>query len=395
MSIRRLVLVGGGHAHIHMLADLARAPIVDAEIVLITPHARQAHSAMLPGWIAGHYALDECAVAISTLAQRAKIIFVQATVTALDPNAQRLTLSNGDCIGYDWLSINSGSAPNLKSIVGAEHALLIRPIESLITGWQRVEQTLKRGGSRVMIIGSDATACELAMSVAHTLRGGTNQKPSTVMIATNEAQILTNLPEASQKITQQLQQRGIAIYRGVSALEITPTQVELSDGHLVKTDCVILANGSTAAQWPQTSGLALDENGYIQTNVFLQSSSHANIFAAGDCATMREFPHFMSGSLAVRQGPPLTRNLRNTLAAKPLKTYKPKSRSLALLSCGERYAVACWGNMVWQGSTVWSWKDRIDRKFISRYNGADSIYQAHNPLDKPIENNRPIHDSKT
>src|SRR5882724_3352192 len=68
---QRLLLAGGGHAHLGVLHDFARAPLVDTDITLVSPFPRQVYSGMLPGWIAGHYELDECVVQLAQLAARA------------------------------------------------------------------------------------------------------------------------------------------------------------------------------------------------------------------------------------------------------------------------------------------------------------------------------------
>jgi len=57
----RLLLVGFGHAHLFVLDALARAPL-QAQVTLITPYERQFYSGMLPGWIAGHYRSEQCAI---------------------------------------------------------------------------------------------------------------------------------------------------------------------------------------------------------------------------------------------------------------------------------------------------------------------------------------------
>ena len=46
---RRLVLLGGGHAHVHVLQALAREPLPDADVMLVTPFERQLYSGMVPG----------------------------------------------------------------------------------------------------------------------------------------------------------------------------------------------------------------------------------------------------------------------------------------------------------------------------------------------------------
>jgi NADH dehydrogenase FAD-containing subunit len=53
--VTRLVLVGGGHAHLHVLADLAARPLSGVDVTLVSPSARHHYSGMVPGFLQGVY----------------------------------------------------------------------------------------------------------------------------------------------------------------------------------------------------------------------------------------------------------------------------------------------------------------------------------------------------
>jgi selenide,water dikinase len=121
------------------------------------------------------------------------------------------------------------------------------------------------------------------------------------------------------------------------------------------------------AAWLKDTGLALDADGFIQVTDTLQTVTDPAIFAAGDIASMVNHPLEKAGVFAVRQGPPLARNLRLRVQGAPLKPYHPQRRWLALISTGDQYAVASRGWLGFAGAWVWRWKDHIDRTFMRKF----------------------------
>ena len=70
---------------------------------------------------------------------------------------------------------------------------------------------------------------------------------------------------------------------------------------------------------------------------------------------------------AVRQGPPLTENLRRAIAGQALAPFVPQSKFLSLITTGDRYAVASRGWLAAQGRMIWHLKDWIDRSWMRQY----------------------------
>jgi selenide,water dikinase len=143
--------------------------------------------------------------------------------------------------------------------------------------------------------------------------------------------------------------------------------VILSGGLAIASDATMWATAAAAPAWFAGTGLALDARGFISTGESLASLSHPEIFAAGDCGTIKGFSYPKSGVYAVREGPVLAGNLAGTLDGKPIRNYRPQRLALALISRGDRYAIASYGRLALEGSWVWRWKDYIDRKFVRRY----------------------------
>jgi NADH dehydrogenase FAD-containing subunit len=73
------------------------------------------------------------------------------------------------------------------------------------------------------------------------------------------------------------------------------------------------------------------------------------------------------GVFAVRQSPILLHNLIASVTNKPLKSYRPQERFLAILNLGRDQGLATWGPFHWQGRLSLWVKDWIDRRFVNQY----------------------------
>src|SRR5262249_57612453 len=84
-------------------------------------------------------------------------------------------------------------------------------------------------------------------------------------------------------------------------------------------------------------------------------------------ADLAETPRDKAGVFAVRAGPPLAGNLRRRARGDALKLWRPQRRHLALISTGERHAVASRGPFKAEGAWLWTVKDWIDRRWMRMY----------------------------
>ncbi len=359
---KRLLLLGAGHAHVHVLKTWGEQPLANVDVTLVTPYPRQVYSGMLPGWIAGHYQIDDCVIPIEPLAKRAGVNLHITAANAIDVERNTAGCTNGEEIAFDAVSIDVGPMANLAMISGArEHAIALRPIEAFIETMTQLKVRIaeSKNQTRIAFVGAGAGGIEVALALQH--RFG-ERVAITLISAAN------TLPgSVGARLSRILQTRGLTLLAGVSASHVSERGVHLAGGQVVAADVIIAATGAAAASWPQQSALACDQAGFIVVNEFLQSTSHPNVFGAGDCVTMENVLRPKSGVYAVRAGPPLAENLRRYMAGAALQNYTPQSRSLYLISTGNKHAIGSWGNFTWAGDWVWRWKDRIDRGFMAKY----------------------------
>lgn len=369
---KHLVLLGAGHAHVHVLEGFAAHLPANVRITLIAPHQGQLYSGMVPGFVAGHYTLDQCVIPLAGLLARCNAQYLAGSATRINADAKTLTLQDGQTMAYDLLSLNTGAVMDREKIETAmpgarEHALFVRPIEAFGKLWPQVAAIALQRPLHLAVVGAGAAGLELAMAAAHALYQPQNSPGSRVTLVTGGAEPGQNYPAAVQRrIRAALKRLRITVLQD-GCVGVNKGEVVLGSGATLACDMPLLAIGAQAPGWLDGSGLTLDAHGFVQVNRFQQSTSHAQVFAAGDVASRFDAPHSRSGVYAVHAGPPLLRNLMSALDAKPLAAYAPPARTLNLLSCGGHYAIAAWGNFSVEGAWVWHLKDRIDRRFVQRY----------------------------
>ncbi len=368
--MKRLVLLGGGHAHIEVLRDLAEKPDDRVSVTLVTPYPRLIYTGMLPGVVAGHYKLEECAIGLERLAQRARAEFVQVAAVRIDPIARQVVCDDEGVIPYDVLSLDVGSRPLLGNTAGVrEHAVMVRPMEVLLKGWGSVLARARAGNIRsITVVGGGAAGVELALAMDHRMRHELAVSAPHVRIITNTPVLLPEFSEgARRRIKRRLAKRNIGSHVSSTVVEVGRDHVRLEGSLDFASDATFWAGGAGAHEWIKASGFATDERGFLLTNDYLQSVTFAEVFGAGDCATQEGRRYAKAGVFAVRAAPILSANLRAALAGAALTPFRTDPRYLALISTGAKYSVGIWNGFAWQGSWVWYWKDAIDRKFVAKY----------------------------
>ena len=147
---RRLVLIGGGHAHVVVLRELAMTPEPGLEIVLVAKELDAPYSGMLPGYVATHYDLDACHIDLVRLAHFAGARVIHGVANGIDTTLKRVQLHGRPPIAYDLLSIDTGITPAVGDIEGAdENAVAVKPVSTFAPRWKALEaRALAAGGPR-------------------------------------------------------------------------------------------------------------------------------------------------------------------------------------------------------------------------------------------------------
>ena len=354
-----LLLVGGGHAHVAVLADwIARGVPADARTVLLTPQPTLRYSGMVPGWIVGQHGRDQALVDVAALAQRAGVELILDSCTGLDPDARRVRTAGGEEIAFDFASFDTGGEGRGAALLGDNPRLIdVRPIGAFVDRLAALPAL-----AHVVVAGGGAGGVELAFALRNRAAG-----QAQVTLVTGRSGLLPGFaPAVQRRVAAALVRQQIAMQ--VDDARIAEGEIMAGARSLEPTDAIIAALGSAAPRWVRESGLAVDDAGFISVNQHHQSPSHPHIFAAGDVAARTDRALAHSGVHAVFAGPVIAANLRAVLAGEaPLASYHPRAHSLYLMNTGDGSAIASYGPFTAQGRWVLRLKHWIDRLWIEKY----------------------------
>ena len=367
--MKQLVLVGAGHAHAQVLLNWATHSMPGVAITVVSPEKLAPYSGMVPGWLAGDYAFGEIVIDFLSLCEAAGARWVEAELVSVQDAQQTLTLSNGDTLVYDVLSLNVGSTLRqpAASTTGAT-IIAMRPLsglrlqyESFLTAWAHDERT---AALTVTAVGGGAAGFESVLAVLRRLR---TLRPDRVVegsLVSHGLNLLPGFSTAAQSAAE-------------SALRRADVQMQLGSNGSETTQrpntLVLWATGAQAHAWQldplRRGNLAVNPDGFVRVDAQLRSISNPQVFAVGDCAHWDSEPQALpkAGVYAVRMGPVLDHNLRAALGGKPLQSYAPQRRFLALLTTSDGGAIASRGSIGASGRWAWLLKNYIDRRFIGRF----------------------------
>ncbi len=371
IDLRELVLVGAGHSHVQVLRSFAMNPPERTRVTLIVDLPVAVYSGMVPGLVAGEYRAQDLEIDAVPLARLAGARVVLAPAIAFDPIAKTVTPAGRPPIPYDLASVDIGSTVFGLELPGiAEHALPTRPIGRFVARVAEVEAAARAaaGPFRVLVVGGGAGGVELAATFRARLAPLAKAGLEVRLLHTGERLLATYPSGLSRRVESALGRRGIAILAGRRVRAAEPGVAVLDDGERLPFDALVWASGATAHPLLPSSSLACDERGFALVRSTLQARDHDDVFAAGDCATLIDFPTTpKAGVYAVRQGPVLTANLRARLAGEPLRRYRPQRDFLTLLNLGDGTAIGSKWGASFEGAWVMRWKDWIDRRFMARF----------------------------
>ena len=365
---------------------LGMNPLPGVAVTLVSESSVIPYSAMVPGHIAGDYALDQITIDLIRLCRNVSVRFVAARATGIDIAARKVRFADRPELSYDVLSLGVGSScVRPIGLERGESSWLMRPLTSLLERMDSLERKLRQTSKpfHLVMIGGGASGCELSAAIRQRFFGFTNFH---LTLLQSSDRLLPQFPaKAANLFANVLAEKNVAVRCNARVTGGDEKTLELNSTERLPYDAVLWATNAAPPDLLQASGLQLNSDGFLLVHDSLQSLSDPAIFGTGDCIGLESHPDLLkNGVYAVRQGGILFDNVARFLHDEPLTPFSPQRRCLCLLNTCDGAAIFNYGPLVWKGRLARWIKSRIDAAWIDGFNPPLGSFSAEEQ-DEPVQ----------
>ncbi|WP_445488694.1 NAD(P)/FAD-dependent oxidoreductase [Niallia sp. 03133] len=358
---KHIVILGAGYGGLLAAQNVRKYYTKEqAKVTLINKYPTHQIITELHRLAAGNVAEQAVAMPLEKLLKGKDVDLKIATVDSFSVDNKEVALTDGSTLTYDALVVALGSVTAYFGIPGLEeNSMVLKSAADANKIYNHVEErireyakTKKEEDATILIGGGGLTGVELVGELADILpkltkKYGVDFKEIKLLLVEAGPKILPVLPEnLIQRATESLEARGVKFLTGLPVTNVAGNVVDLKDGQKIVTNTFVWTGGVQGNPLVGVSGLEVNR-GRATVNDNLQSTSHPEVFVAGDSAVY--FPADGDGrpapptaQIAWQMGELIGYNLFAFLEGKSLDTFKPVN-SGTLASLGRKDGVAIIG----------------------------------------------------
>ncbi|MBD0378825.1 NAD(P)/FAD-dependent oxidoreductase [Paenibacillus sedimenti] len=338
---KQILILGGGYGGL-LTALTARKHLTAAEASITVINRFPTHQIITELHRLAGGTIKEKAVALplhKLLGDKDVNILVD-TVKEINPNEKQVVLGGGTTRAYDALVVALGSETNYFGIPGLEeNSFVLKSAADANRIREHVEARLdayKASGNKadatIVVGGGGLTGVELVGEFADKLPEVCRSKGidfGDISIYCVEAgpAILPVFPKVLiERAMTSLEKRGVTFLTGVAITEATKNSVSLKSGQTIESNTIIWTGGVKGNPVVGSCGIA-EDRGRATVKPTLQSTSHSDIFLAGDCAVVfpegSERPYPPTAQLAWQMGETVGYNLSVQIKGGVMDKFTP------------------------------------------------------------------------
>ena len=368
----RIVIIGGGFGGLYAARALRREPVHVTVVDRRNHHVFQpllyqvAMAALSPGDIASPIRW--------ILRRQRNVEVLLAGVDSIDAKGNRIVLSDGETLGYDFLIVATGAthayfghdewrrrAPGLKTL---DDALEMR--RRVLLAFERAERerdvARRRALLTFVVIGGGPTGVELAGALAEIARQSLvrdfrhiDPGASRILLVEAGPEVLQAFPPHLRAAARRdLEALGVEVRTGSAVTDVREGQV-LVAGESIEAETILWAAGVAASPLGATLGVPLDRAGRVLVEPDLTVPGHRNVFVIGDLAALagpdgRPLPGV--AQVAIQMGRHAAHNIIRATENQPLRPFRYKNLG-NMATIGRASAVADFESFTMKGLLAW------------------------------------------
>lgn len=290
--------------------------------------------------------------------------FMNETVSSIDGELQTVSLENKEILQYDVLLIASGHIRSNYGIKGAsKYAYGFRKANDAIQIHNRIETELQKSKDpiHVNIIGGGFTGVEV---LGELLRKYSNNTQLHFNVIDSASRLVQALPhKLSDDIVRQCMGNQVKFYFNKNTSEVKKSSIHFDDKTSLESTATIWTAGTQLPDYLDSANIETFASG-IKVNSYLQSENFANVFVAGDSASLVK-PLAKQASIAIDMGLHVGSNINRFCNQRTLSTFKG-SKKPVLLSLGNINTYFVQGDLVLASPLLATAKEAVYQLYMAR-----------------------------
>jgi NADH:ubiquinone reductase (H+-translocating) len=345
-----VIVIGAGFAGLAAVRALDR---VGAKVTLIDKNVYSTFQPLLYQVATGGLNPGDVAYPVRAFTGKRAARFRLGELAGIKAESQKITLTDGTVLSYDYLVLATGVSAAYYGVTGAaEHTLGLYTRRDAIVLRDHIMARLERldaagPGHRlnITVAGGGATGVELAGTLAELRTALAAAFPEV-----SEADVHIRLiemapvllapfhPSLQSYAYRQLGRRGVEVLLNTKIREVTENRVLLESGESLPSDVTVWAAGVTAPGAVAGWGLPQGHGGRLLVGPGLRVKGQDRIFAAGDIALSEDQPLAQLAQPAIQTGRHAGKQIARAIAGRPAEAFRYHDKGI-MATIGRRSAV--------------------------------------------------------